>query len=302
MTLRLPIPFNGIWRREYPFSSRYLEIGAERIIHYVDEGQGPPVVMVHGNPSWSFMFRHLIKNLTGYRRLALDQIGMGLSSRPQLGYGYTLKERLEDFSLWLANLKLAEPIHLVVHDWGGPVGLGWAGANPDRVASLTIMNTGLKVPVGFSIPLKLAIFKMSTILGHFLATDLNLFTKGVVRYGSERPMSPEAKSGILAPYLVAAHRQSLPRWVADIPLNHKHQSFKTLALVNDRFERLAAKPTFLAWGLKDFVFSESFLEDFKRRRPRAMVLALPRAGHCLLEDEPEAILQGLSAFLDTVKH
>jgi haloalkane dehalogenase len=243
------------------------------------------------------MFRRLIKNLAPFRRLALDQLGMGLSSRPGQDYGFTLSERLSDFDRWIKSLKLTQPAHLICHDWGGPVILGWAAENLDQVASLTIMNTGLKVPVGFDIPWKLALFKRSLFLGKLLATDLNLFTQGVVHFGTQRPLSAQAREGFLAPYLRAVHRESLSGFVADIPLRTSHVTYRTLAQVNDNFELLANVPTLLIWGLRDFVFSQPFLDDFKKRSPKAKVLPLPRAGHYLLEDEPETILKAIGTFI-----
>jgi haloalkane dehalogenase len=224
-------------------------------------------------------------------------MGMGLSARPGRDYGFTLAERINDFDGWVNSLGLKEPFHLIVHDWGGPVGLGWGAENPERIASLTIMNTGLKVPKGFDLPWKLALFKRSLFLGRLLATELNLFTQGVVRYGTQRPLSPQARAGFLAPYSRAVHRESLKGFVADIPLRESHVTYKTLAQVNENFDRLAHKPTLFVWGLRDFVFSGLFLEDFKRRSPDGQVLALPRAGHYLLEDEPETILKAIDAFL-----
>jgi haloalkane dehalogenase len=254
--------------------------------------------MVHGNPGWSFMFRRLIAGLGGFRRLALDHLGLGLSSRPGPGYGYRLEDRLGDFSRWLDGLGPEGPVHLVVHDWGGPIGLGWAAENPDRVASLTIMNTGLRRPEGFRLPARLAAFRLAAPLGRLLAVRLNLFALGVARFGTARPMAPEAREGFLAPYLVPAHREALAGFVADIPLGPGHPSHRALSRIDQGFGRLAQKPVLLAWGLRDFVFSRAFLDDFRRRRPEARVLALPRAGHCLLEDEPEAVLRALRAFLE----
>jgi haloalkane dehalogenase len=163
------------------------------------------------------------------------------------------------------------------------------------------MNTGLNVPPGFHIPFKLAAFKRCRFLGRFLGVTLNLFAQGVVRYGTVRPMTPLAKEGYLAPYRSAALRESLVGFVNDIPLNAKHQTYQTLGMVERNFALLADKPTLLAWGLTDFVFSRAFLADFERRCHRAQVLALPRAGHCLLEDEPETVLQTLQSFLSENK-
>ncbi|MDR0354475.1 MAG: alpha/beta fold hydrolase [Deltaproteobacteria bacterium] len=293
MPLRLPKISEGPWRKEYPFPSNFLELGPDRVVHYVDVGQGPPAVMVHGNPSWSFMFRRLVKNLTGFRRLALDHIGLGLSSRPASGYGFRLQERIDDFAAWIASLNLTEPMHLIVHDWGGPIALGWAGQNPEKIATLTIMNTGLRAPANYSPPPQLALFRLSKALRNLLAVNFNLFAGGVVRFCSVRPFRKLAAEGSLAPYRLPAHREALSRFVDDIPIKPTHPSRQALADADRRFERLADKPTLLAWGLKDFVFSQPFFDDFRRRLPNARLLPLPRAGHCLLEDEPETVFEAI---------
>jgi haloalkane dehalogenase len=221
---------------------------------------------------------------------------MGLSSRPGGHYGFTLKERLDDFGQWAESLDLTEPAHLIVHDWGGPIGLGWASQNPGRVASLTVMNTGLRVPKGFKVPLKLAIFRLSPFLGRLMATELNIFVKGVTRHGTVRPLAPEAIEGFLAPYGLPSHREGIYGFVDDIPLKGKGCS-ETLAGIDQGFGLLADKPTLFVWGLRDFVFTKHFLDDFTQRLPQAQVIPLPRAGHWLLEDEPLAIAKAIKAFL-----
>jgi haloalkane dehalogenase len=160
------------------------------------------------------------------------------------------------------------------------------------------MNTGLRRPEGFSLPLRLAVFRSAGLAGRLLAAELNLFAEGVVRHGTLRPMTQAAREGFLSPYSAAAHRESLARFVADIPLSRKHPSRRTLDEIDRRFERLNGKPALLIWGLRDFVFTRDFLDDFRGRRPEARVLALPRAGHCLLEDEPEAVSEAVKDFLD----
>jgi haloalkane dehalogenase len=251
--------------------------------------------MVHGNPTWSFMWRRLIDGLEGYRRLAPDHLGMGLSSRPPAPR--RLAERIGDLGAFIDSLGPIGPVHLVVHDWGGPIGLGWAARRPERVASLAIMNTGLRLPPGAKIPWRLAAFKSFRPLGRLLAETFGLFTLGLARTGTFRPLSKAAESGFLAPYRLAAHRGAVADFVEDIPLGPGHPSFEALAEAERGFARLAEKPTLLAWGLGDFVFGPAFLDDFKARAPGAAVLAMGSAGHLLLEDEPERVVAAVRAHL-----
>jgi haloalkane dehalogenase len=276
-----------------------MELPDGGLIHYLDEGEGPPVLMVHGNPSWSFMYRSLVKALSpNYRCLVPDHLGMGLSSRPGDGeYGFRLADRLSDLSAFMASLNLTEPVHVVGHDWGGPIGFGWAGANPAKVASITVLNTGLRAPAGYSIPRRLSLFRKTGAAGRFLANQLNLFLWGVIRQGSVRPLSKAATEGWLAPYRFSFLRKAIGRFVEDIPLSPSHVSWSESRRIDRDFDDLAEVPTLLAFGLKDFVFTPAFLADFQARRPRAEVLALPRSGHLLLEDEPDRIAAAISSHL-----
>ncbi|MDR2421855.1 MAG: alpha/beta fold hydrolase [Deltaproteobacteria bacterium] len=298
-SVRLPRLVEGHWRRDYPFRSNFFERPGGGYLHYLDEGHGPPVLMVHGNPSWSFMYRSLIKALApDYRCLVLDHLGMGISSRPKGGaYGFRLADRLNDFSDFVASLSLSGPAHVVVHDWGGPIGLGWAGANPARVASLTVMNTGLRAPEGYRWPLELSLFRKTGFLGRALAKRFNAFLWGYLNRGSVRPLPPAVAQGYLAPYSLPVHRRAIGRFVGDVPLAPDHPSHSALMAVDRDFDGLKNAPTLLVWGLRDFVFTPAFLADFRARRPEAQVLALPRAGHLLLEDEPEKIAAAVRQFL-----
>ncbi len=111
--------------------------------HYIDEGQGPPVVMVHGNPSWSIYYRNLVEALRStHRCIVPDHIGCGFSDKPDdSNYAYTLSQRIEDLESLLESLNLTEPITLVVHDWGGAIGMGYATRHPEKIARLVILNT-----------------------------------------------------------------------------------------------------------------------------------------------------------------
>ncbi len=132
-------PVNWINRQEYPFQSRFLELEMGRM-HYVDEGQGRPIVMVHGTPTWSFLYRHLVKGLSpGYRCVAMDHMGFGLSDKPE-DWSYLPKDHAQNVDSLIETLGL-EDITLVVHDLGGPIGLYYAVNNPEKVARLIIVNT-----------------------------------------------------------------------------------------------------------------------------------------------------------------
>jgi pimeloyl-ACP methyl ester carboxylesterase len=241
------------------------------------------------------MWRRLLADLAGYRRLALDHMGMGLSSRPAMNF--RLSERLSHFERWLDSLSLSEPVHLLVHDWGGPIGLGWAVRHPEKVASLTLMNTGLSRPKGYRLPIKLSVFKACSFSAKLFSVDLNLFVQGLIRTGTVRPLTKAAESGFLAPYRRAAHRRAVGAFIGDIPLKSSHPSAPPLASIDQGLSKLAGKPTLLAWGMGDFVFGQAFLDDLKSRLPNSEVLALESAGHWLLEDEPGAVLSAVSRHL-----
>ena len=284
----------------YPFAPRRYVRPDGLALHYADEGAGPPVVLVHGNPTWSFFYRRLITGLAqDFRCLALDHLGLGFSDRPAASqYGFRLGDRVADLGGWLDSLDLKEPVHLVVHDWGGPIGLGWAGAAPERVASLTLMNTALRRPPGYRPPWRLGLFRLTAPLGDLLARRLNWFARGTAFFGSMRPLSPEAKRGFLAPYGSPEDRLALARFIEDIPLAPGHPSFELLSRLDQRFgEALSQKPLALVWGLRDFVFDRRIFLDWRERLPQAETLVLPEAGHYLLEDEPERILKFMRAFL-----
>jgi haloalkane dehalogenase len=244
------------------------------------------------------MFRNLITAFQdNFRCIAPDHLGMGLSARPLPGTReYRLDERIVDFSAFLGKLQLSYPIHLLLHDWGGPIGLGWAVHNPEKVASIVLMNTATRWPQGYRLPWSLAIFRKCPLWGNILIKEIGLFTQGLVRRATLRPLKPYVREGYLAPYQKPCHRRAIASFVKDIPLTESHPSHFILSHVDDGLSRLQNIPILIIWGLLDFVFTRLFLEDFKQRLPRAKVLALPRAGHWALEDEPSQIIQGLKTF------
>ncbi|MDR2827248.1 MAG: alpha/beta fold hydrolase [Candidatus Adiutrix intracellularis] len=286
---------------EYPFASHYYPRPDGLELHYVDEGAGPPVVLIHGNPTWSFFYRRLIARLTpAYRCLAPDHLGMGLSSRPMATeYGFRLVDRARDFGLLMDHWQLSTPVHLIVHDWGGPIALAWAGENPDRVASITLLNTGLRFPSCYRLPFRLALFKYLALLGDWLvAQSCNYFARGTAAFGSVKGLTAAVRHGFLAPYAQAKDRLALARFIEDIPLTTTHPSFECLRQIDCNFTiALSHKPLALLWGLQDFVFNRQIFFDWCERLPQAQTLILPEAGHYLLEDEPERAFAFVENFL-----
>ncbi|UQZ88607.1 alpha/beta hydrolase [Deltaproteobacteria bacterium Smac51] len=285
----------------FHFSRAFFERPGGLRLHYVDEGQGATVLMVHGNPTWSFFWRRLISGLAPkYRCLAPDHMGMGLSSRPSKSdYSFRLADRVADLAALVEHVNPDGPVHLVVHDWGGPIGLGWAVEHPERVASITIMNTGTRIPPDYRLPLRLALFKRLAPLGSLLAVRGNLFAWGTSVFGVVKPLSEEARQGFLLPYQDASQRLAIGRFVEDIPLAPDHPSYDYLADIDRKAARLISeKPATLVWGLRDFVFNRTVYLDWSQRYPQASSLVLPEAGHYLMEDEPLRVTEHVRSFID----
>ena len=270
------------------------------MMHYVDEGAGDPVVMVHGNPSWSFYFRDLIKALKDdYRVIAPDHVGMGLSDKPgDRAYRYTLKSRVDDLEAFLERLHINENVTLVLHDWGGMIGMAYACRHPERVKRLVILNTAaFGLPPGKKLPGALRLCRDSK-LGALLVRGFNAFSLGATYLGA-RKMRPEIRRAYTAPYDSWANRIATLRFVQDIPLSPKDESFEAVENVQEGLQRFQATPMLICWGGKDFVFDEFFLQEWLRRFPKADLHRFPEAGHYVLEDAGDEISKLVRAFLES---
>ena len=286
--------------QSYPFTSNFLDMDG-LAYHYVDEGQGAPVVMVHGNPTWSFYFRHLIKGLAQeFRCVAPDHMGCGLSSKPDdNAYTFTLDSRVADFGCLMDHLELTG-IHLVVHDWGGMIGLAWAMGHLDRIASVTITNTAGFFPPGEKrIPLRLRLIRNLAPFAVPAVLGLNAFARGAVWMAPKKPLAPEARRGLLAPYDCPRHRLATLRFVQDIPLFPEDPGYATVARVSARLDRLKERPLLLLWGKHDFVCDTDSYNEWRRRFPKASARLFSDAGHYLFEDQPERTTAMVRSFLDT---
>lgn len=288
------------WRALYPFKDRFWDRGAGIRMHYVDEGVGEPVVMVHGNPSWSFYYRDLAKELSrDHRVIVPDHVGMGLSDKPDdQAYEHTLKNRVDDLDRLLESLGVIRNITLVVHDWGGMIGMAWACRRSERVKRLVVLNTwAFEFPAGLSMPWQIALARGP--VGELLIRGCNAFARGAVRSCvAVRPMSAAVSAGYLAPYDSWDHRRAVLRFVQDIPVKRADRAYELMKWTGENLSALADRPMFLGWGGKDFVFSRDFFDEWRRRFPNAETLYLPEAGHYVLEDAGDRLIPAVRSFFN----
>lgn len=290
----LPQPARDGFAAEYPFPSHFLDLDGLRY-HYVDEGRGEPLLMVHGNPTWSFAWRNLIKQLSrDHRVLAVDHIGCGFSDKPQ-EYPYTLAQHVANLQRFVERLGL-ERITLFAHDWGGAIGVGTAVRLPERFARFVLFNTAAFR--SNRIPLRISACRLP-IFGPLAVRGLNAFARAALSMAVEKPerMTPPVRAGYLAPYGNWSSRVAVLRFVQDIPLKPSHPSYPVLEEIEAGLPRFRESPMLLVWGERDWCFTPAFLEEFQRRFPQAETLRLPDAGHYVFEDAHERIIPRVREFL-----
>jgi haloalkane dehalogenase len=281
-------------RLEYPFASNTLVLKGGSRMHFVDAGSGPVVLMLHGNPTWSFYYRNLVKQLTraGFRCIVPDHIGCGLSDKPK-EYSYTLKQRIEDVEALIDHLAV-ESFSLVLHDWGGAIGCGVAGRRPEALEKLVLLNTGAFRSK--RIPLRIAAIKVPGF-GEAVIRGLNGFAGPAAVMAAKVPLKPAVKRGMLWPYRNWEDRVAVWNFVKDIPLTESHPSYATLTEVEGGLAKLADKPVQLVWGAKDFCFNMHFYQRFKEFFPQAESVVYAKLGHYILEDAGEDAWQKIQDFL-----
>ena len=286
----LPIPPE--LRNEYPFALRSLDIDGLRYA-YVDEGTGPVLLFVHGNPTWSFAWRNLIKDLSrDHRTIAVDHIGMGRSDKPN-EYGYRIDQHISNLSRLILELNLSE-ITLIGHDWGGCIGMGAAVRAPQRFARFVMMNTAAFRSQ--RMPIRIAVCRIP-YLGALGVRGLNLFSRAALRMAVEKPLSPAVQKGYLLPYDSWQNRQAVHRFVQEIPIRAEHPTYETLVEVEQGLPQFQDHPLLLIWGEKDWCFTTEFLDEWEHRFPLAETLRIEKAGHYVFEDAPEEIVARLRMFL-----
>ncbi len=283
------------WRQLYPFASHALTLDSWRY-HYLDEGSGEPLLMVHGNPTWSFYWRNLILAFRDRHRVVVpDHMGCGWSDKPQ-AYPYCLSTHIANLVQLIEHLDL-RAVTLLVHDWGGPIGLGAALRVPDRIARLVLFNTGAYPPP--FLPWRLRVCR-TPWLGRWAIRRLNLFARfalWMAVHKRER-MTPEVRAGLLAPYDSWEHRVAIDRFVADIPVTPRHPTWQVLEEIERGLGSLADRPVQMIWGMRDWCFRPECLDLLLKAFPAAEVERLVDASHYVIEDAHERIIPLVETFLN----
>lgn len=275
----------------YPFEPRYLDLEAGRL-HYVDEGAGEPVVFVHGTPTWSFLWRHPIQALRGaYRCVALDHLGFGLSDKPE-GADYTPAAHAARFDTLVDRLGLRD-VTLVVHDFGGPIGLSHAVTRPENVRRIVVMNTWLWSNQG-NRSVEWASRILAGGVGRFLYTRLNVSPRVLLRhaYADKRKLTKTIHGHYTGPFTNPAER--FAPWVLARELTGSNDWYASLW---ERRHHLRGKPMAIVWGLADPLVGRAHLDRWRTAFPGAEVVALERVGHFVTEEAPERAVQAIGALL-----
>lgn len=282
------------WRALYPFDSHEIVLEGQRY-HYLDEGAGEPLLLVHGNPTWSFYWRNLVQALRPrYRLIVPDHIGCGLSDKPA-NYPYRLAQHTRNLERLIAKLDL-QGITLLAHDWGGAIGLGAAVAEPQRFSRLMLFNTAAFR--SSRIPLRIRICR-TPLLGKIAIQGFNAFARAALWMAVSRKesLSPTTRAGLLAPYDSWAHRIATYRFVQDIPLTPRHSSYAALVELEQGLSRLRELPVSLVWGMQDWCFTPHFLEKFLEFFPQAEVHRYADAGHYVIEEAWQRIVPLVEDFV-----
>jgi haloalkane dehalogenase len=271
----------------YPFESRWFDSSAGRM-HYIDEGAGPPILFLHGNPTWSFLYRHIVTRLRdGFRCIAVDYLGFGLSERPE-AYGYTIEEHGRIVAELVDHLQL-DGFVTMGQDWGGPISMAIDTARAERVRGVVLGNTWFW-PAD-TMMMKAFSRIMSTRRMQRAILEKNFFVERIVPRGMARTLTPaemehyrkvqptpEAREGVAEmPKQILAARPLLERLARDVPA------------------QLGSEPALFVWGMKDFAFkSKRMLPRLQATFHDHVVVELPNAKHYIQEDAPDEIADAIT--------
>jgi len=291
--------FGGTW----PYTPQWFQSTDGRM-HYVDTGppDGRPIVMVHGNPTWGYLYRRFIEAVTreGYRAIVFDHLGFGRSDKPDDPELYRVPRHADRCEALLESLDLTDAT-IVVQDWGGPIGLAWAARHPERVRSLAVLNTFVHRPAGdITLPLPIRLFRAPGV-GELMVKGLHAFVRlFLFKAGMVHPerLGPNARNAYLAPHPSWSSRTPVLVFPREIPNGPDGRVSDFLGAVHDQLvSAFSEKPVLIAWPMQDVAFTpdmldELWLQDF----PDADVVRIEEAGHYIQEDAHELVIPKLLAF------
>jgi pimeloyl-ACP methyl ester carboxylesterase len=280
----------------FPFESRYVSAGDVRL-HYVDEGpaDSAPLLFAHGNPTWSYLWRRQIADLSsrGRRCVAFDHMGFGRSDKPARLSAYSLQRHVDNALALIDELDLRD-VTLVAHDWGGPIGLGALLERRDRLRAVVLMNTWAWELPSF-LPPFLREFRTEG-LGEILALGGNLFVESIPGGMARREVDSVMMDAYRAPFPDYWSRAGTLAFQREIPLTERDRSAPLMGKIHDRLPSLDV-PALLVWGMRDPVFQPVFLEQWREVLPHAETVELERASHFLVEDDPGGVTAAIEGFL-----
>jgi cis-3-alkyl-4-acyloxetan-2-one decarboxylase len=286
----------GDFRGTFPFEPRFLRAGRTNL-HYVDEGPdgAPPLLFLHGNPTWSYLWRRPIADLSdqGRRCIALDHMGFGRSEKPPRMSAYTLERHVENALALIDSLDLRD-VTLVGHDWGGPIGLGALLERQERLRAVVLMNTwAWELPSW--LPPFIREFRTEG-LGEILALGGNLFVESIPGGMTRRDADPVMMDAYRAPFPDYWSRAGTLAFQRDLPLTERDRSAPVMAAIHERLPELDV-PVLLVWGMRDPVFQPVFLDQWRELFPDAEVAEIEDASHFVVEDRPDAVTGAIERFL-----
>ena len=286
----------------FPFAPHYYSHqGVD--MHYVDEGSGESgeaVVMVHGDPTWGFLYRNFIPPLSQhYRCIVPDQMGMGKSAVPQERSLYRLEQHRANLEGLLLHLDVHD-ITLVLHDWGGPVGLGFATRHPERIKRLVLMNTWAFASwPGGAFPRLLEIIRSDRGEAFVLKKNGYLEPALLGTTFHKEKLTTNVLDAYRSPFSTPESRLAMLCWSRDIPVRESDVSYAGMKRIEDRLAQFSTTPVLLVWGMQDPVLSAAVLQRWQQLYPHATMQKLEDASHFLQEDAPERIVQWIEAFMRT---
>ena len=277
-------------QKEYPFKSHFLSLDIGKL-HYIDEGQGDPIIFVHGNPGWSFEFRNIIKELSKTNRcIAPDHIGFGLSDKPY-SYDYLPKQQADNFEKLLDSLNLKN-ITLVVNDWGGPIGLSYAIKHPEKIKKIIILNTWLWSVENDPYYRKFS-GMMGGSIGRFMIKQFNIFGKMVVKkaVGDKKKLTKEIHKHYYKHLATPKDRKGCYVFPKQIIA-----SSSWLDSLWQQRQKINSIPTTIIWGMKDVAFREQELNYWISNWNNPKIIKLDTIGHYPQEEAPEILIEELKNF------